>query len=203
MQKARKSINQYIIFNKPYGVLSQFTREHGHESLADYGPFPPSVYPVGRLDADSEGLIFLTDDKVLTHRLASPQFDHPKTYAVQVERIPEEKSLQKLAMGVVIDGKKTKPADVRLLQESPNLPERKVPIRFRKTVPTAWITITLREGRNRQVRKMTAAIGHPTLRLVRVSIGPINLGNLTPGSHRNLTADELVSIGALRNPGRH
>jgi len=188
-------LHQFILFFKPYGVLSQFTPEGKWKSLRDFGPFPNNVYPVGRLDADSEGLLLLTDDNDVKHRLTDPRFDHPRTYLVQVEKIPDTDAINHLRDGVIIGGIRTKPAEVRLLENEPLLPARSVPIRFRKTVPTAWIEITLREGRNRQVRKMTAAMGHPTLRIVRTAIGPLGLGGLEPGDHRN--ADEL-EIRALR-----
>lgn len=188
----------YILFNKPYGVLSQFTPEHGHPSLKDFGPFPPDVYPVGRLDRDSEGLLLLTNDSGLNHRLTDPKFDHPKTYLVQVERIPDAVALGKLRAGVVLEEKKTKPAEVRLLETGPPLPPRSVPIRFRKNVPTAWIEITLREGRNRQVRKMTAAVGHPTLRLVRTKIGELTIEGLDVGQRRELTAEKVALLGTLQ-----
>lgn len=192
--KTRRSHLHYIIFNKPYGVLSQFTPEQGYASLKDFGPFPPDVYPVGRLDLDSEGLLLLTNDNALKHRLTDPKFEHPRTYLVQVERIPDETALQKLRSGVVIEGKKTKPAEVRLLETDPALPPRSVPIRFRKNVPTAWLEITLREGRNRQLRKMTAAVGHPTLRLVRVKIGTISIDGVEPGMSRTFAPEELHSL---------
>jgi 23S rRNA pseudouridine2457 synthase len=206
MKRGRSHLH-YILFNKPYGVLSQFTPacrnsafrragtpEHGHKTLRDFGPFPSDVYPVGRLDLDSEGLLLLTNDNALKHRLTDPKFEHPRTYLVQVERIADEATLQKLRSGVVIEGKKTKPAEVRLLETDPALPPRSVPIRFRKNVPTAWLEITLREGRNRQLRKMTAAVGHPTLRLVRVTIGPISIDGVEPGMSRTLTPEELHSL---------
>ncbi|MBX2991702.1 MAG: pseudouridine synthase [Bacteroidetes bacterium] len=188
----------YILFHKPYGVLSQFTPEHGHPSLRDFGPFPPGVYPVGRLDLDSEGLLLLTNDNILKHRLADPKFGHPRTYFVQVERIPDETALQKLRKGMVIEGRKTKQAEVKMLEAEPDLPPRSVPIRFRRNVPTAWLEMTLREGRNRQVRKLTAAVGHPTLRLVRVRIGPLALKSLASGESRSLSANEIQSLGDLR-----
>ncbi len=185
---------RYFVFYKPYGVLSQFTPEHGHATLKEYGPFPNDVYPVGRLDVDSEGLLLLTNDNRLKHRATDPKFEHPRTYIVQVERVPDESALKKLREGVMIEGNKTKPAAVRLLNDEPTLPDRAVPIRFRKNVPTAWLEMTLREGRNRQVRKMTAAVGHPTLRLVRVKIGSISIDGLEPGMSRPLTKKELVSL---------
>ena len=190
-QSARFS---YILFYKPYGVLSQFTPEHGHLTLKNFGPFPSDVYPVGRLDLDSEGLLLLTNDNAIKHRATDPKFEHPRTYLVQVERIPDEVALTTLSKGVVIEGKKTKPADVNLLAFEPELPPRGVPIRFRKNVPTAWIEITLREGRNRQVRKMTAAVGHPALRLVRIRIGSMTLDGLQPGQNRLLRNAEILSL---------
>lgn len=183
-----------ILFHKPYGVLSQFTRKSGKRSLADFGPFPPDVYPVGRLDADSEGLLLLTNDAALKHRLTSPDHGHTKTYLVQIERIPDAHALERLRNGVMIQGKKTRPAEVRLLENVPKLGERSVPIRFRKSVPTAWLEMTLIEGRNRQIRHMTAAVGHPTLRLVRVRIGSMNLGGLESGKSRRLTQEEIVRL---------
>ncbi len=192
-----------MLFYKPYGVLTQFSHEAGHQSLADFGPFPPDVYPAGRLDADSEGLVLLTNDNRLKRLLTEPRFDHPRTYAVQIERIPEEDALRQLRDGVVIEGQKTKPADVRLLSAEPDLPPRPVPIRFRKNVPTAWIEITLREGRNRQVRKMTAKVGHPALRLVRTKIGEMTLEGLAPGESRELKPEEVqrVMLQQHQTPG--
>ncbi|MCX6143860.1 MAG: pseudouridine synthase [Ignavibacteriales bacterium] len=190
----------YIIFYKPYGVLSQFTDSAGRKTLSDFGPFPKDVYPVGRLDADSEGLLLLTDDTNAKHHLLEPGFDHTRTYLVQVERIPTREQLAKLESGVVIEGKKTKVATVVKLEQEPQLPPREVPIRFRKNVATSWLEITLTEGRNRQVRKMTAAVGHPTLRLFRVAQEGLTLAGLQPGKHRRLTKTEasllLDSLGS-------
>jgi 23S rRNA pseudouridine2457 synthase len=182
--------NRYILFYKPYAVLSQFTSESGKQSLKDFG-FPNNVYPVGRLDYDSEGLLLLTNDNEIKNKLTDPKFEHPKTYLAQVERIPDEKTLQQLRGGVLVERVKTKPAEVELLREEPNLPPRSTPIRFRKTVPTAWLKIVLREGRNRQVRKMTAAIGHPTLRLVRIKIGNLEIEELKPGEWKEITFKEI------------
>ena len=154
----------------------------------------PGVYAAGRLDMDSEGLLLLTSDGRLAHYITDPQHKLPKVYLAQIERIPTEVALEQLREGVVLNGKKTKPAEVRLLLEDPNLPDRPVPIRFRKNVPTSWVEITLREGLNRQVRRMTAAVGHPTLRLVRVAIGPVVLGDLQPGKWRDLTSSEIEQI---------
>ena len=182
-----------ITFNKPYGVLPCFTDADGRPTLADFIDLP-EVYAAGRLDLDSEGLLLLTSDGRLAHYITDPQHKLPKIYLSQIERIPNEEVLEHLRQGVVLNGKKTKPAGVRLLPDDPQLPERPVPIRFRKNVPTAWLELTLREGLNRQVRRMTAAVGHPTLRLVRVAIGPITLGGLQPGKWRDLTSSEIEQI---------
>jgi len=182
-----------IAFHKPYGVLPCFTDPEGRPTLADYIDIP-GVYAAGRLDMDSEGLMLLTSDGTLSHRITDPQHKLPKVYLVQVERVPDEQALRQLRQGVVLSGTKTRPAEVRLLDEPPALPERPVPIRFRKTVPTCWIEMTIREGMNRQVRRMTAAVGHPALRLVRVAIGPVSLGNLAPGVWRELTPGEVQSL---------
>src|SRR3989339_103428 len=186
--------HEYFMLYKPYGVLSQFTDRGGRQTLSDYGPFPPTVYPIGRLDADSEGLLLLTNDTMLKEYLLEPRFEHPRTYWVQVERVPKESALRQLEEGVLVEGHKTKPADVRLMEEEPPLPPRPVPIRFRKHVPTSWIELTLREGRNRQVRKMTAAIGHPTLSLVRVQMGSLSLGSMLPGESRPLEEAEREEL---------
>ncbi len=184
---------RYILFYKPYAVLSQFSPEQGKQTLKDFLSLPKDIYPVGRLDYDSEGLLLLTNDNEIKNKLTDPKFEHPKTYLAHVERIPNEEALNKLRRGVVIEEAKTKPAEVELLSEEPTLPPRSVPIRFRKTVPTAWLKITLREGRNRQVRKMTAAVGHPTLRLVRIKIGSLGIGNLNPGEWNEVMKSEIVN----------
>jgi pseudouridine synthase len=193
-------VARHLALNKPYDVLSQFTDASGRATLKDFVPLP-GVYPVGRLDRDSEGLLLLTDDGRLAHRLTDPRFAHPRTYLVQVERVPEPGALEALRRGVVLSDGPTRPAEVERLAESPALPDRPVPIRYRKNVPTAWLRLVLREGRNRQVRRMTAAVGHPTLRLVRVAIGPVTLGDLAPGRWRELTVAERVALG-LRGPSR-
>jgi 23S rRNA pseudouridine2457 synthase len=193
----------YIIFYKPYGVLSQFTDSAGRKTLSDYGPFPKDVYPVGRLDADSEGLLLLTDDPTAKHHLLEPSFNHTRTYLVQVERIPTREQLATLGSGVVIEGKKTKVAAVLKLEQDPQLPPREVPIRFRKNVATSWLEITLTEGRNRQVRKMTAAVGHPTLRLLRIALEGLTLANLEPGKHRQLTETEVSLLLRSLDSARH
>ena len=184
---------QTIAFNKPYGVLPCFTDPEGRPTLADYMAIP-GVYAAGRLDLDSEGLLFLTSDGTLAHHITDPQHKLTKVYLAQVERIPNEEALVQLRKGVVLNGKKTRPTEVRLLPDDPQLPDRPVPIRFRKNVPTAWVEIMLREGLNRQVRRMTAAVGYPTLRLIRVAIGPIVLGDLQPGQWRDLTSSEISKI---------
>jgi 23S rRNA pseudouridine2457 synthase len=180
----------YLLFWKPYGVLTQFTDQEGRSTLKDYID-QLGVYPVGRLDQDSEGLLLLTDDGPLAHRLTDPRFDHPKTYWAQVEGIPDQSSIQALTSGVTIQNYRTRPAGVRVLDQEPNLPSRPVPIRFRKAIPTAWIELILTEGKNRQVRRMTAAVGFPTLRLVRIAIGTLTLEGLVPGTWRLLTNPEV------------
>lgn len=194
MTTRKPQSSQYILFNKPYGILSQFTDPGGRPTLKQFGPFPTDVYAAGRLDADSEGLLLLTNDNQLKKTITDPQFGHPRTYLVQVERLPDTNAIRRLRNGVVVEGRRTRPAEVRLLDHEPGLPERAVPIRFRKNVPTAWMEITLREGRNRQVRRMTAAVGHPTLRLVRVAIGSLTIEGLEPGTWRLVTPQELHAL---------
>ena len=181
-------VKRIFLFYKPYGVVSQFSPSEGAPTLKDFGPFPADVYPCGRLDADSEGLLVLTNDNALKHRLTDPSFGHPRTYCVQVEGVPDPSALERLKNGLVIEGKKTRPAEARVLAGDPGFSPRSVPIRFRKNVPTSWIEVTLREGRNRQVRKMTAALGHPTLRLVRVRVGEWTLGQMQAGEFRETAA---------------
>lgn len=187
--------HQYILFYKPYGVLCQFTDDIAspRPTLKEYIDIP-EVYSVGRLDFDSEGLLLLTNDGQLKHRLIDPQFEHSRTYWVQVEKIPPEEALQKLRDGVIIQGYQTKPAIAKLLVTEPDLPEREPPIRFRASIPTAWLELKLTEGKNRQVRKMTAAVGFPTLRLVRVAIAHLSLADLQVGKWRNLTQTELQEL---------
>ena len=164
----------------------------GSPTLSALGVVPRDVYPVGRLDADSEGLLLLTNDREVAHRLAHPSFAHPKTYLVQVERIPDRQALERLRRGgILLRGFRSLPAEVRLLPQEPSLSPRDVPIRFRKHVPTAWLELTVREGKNRLVRRLTAAVGHPTLRLVRVGLGPLRGDDLAPGQWRRLSRGEV------------
>jgi len=184
----------YLAFNKPYNVLCQFSTpsESDKRTLAEFG-FPPDVYSIGRLDYDSEGLLILSDDARLNHSLLDPSHGHERSYFVQVENIPQPEQLKQLMSGVVIQGKKTLPCRVALLPAPPPLGEREVPIRFRASIPTAWIRLTLSEGRNRQVRRMTAAVGCPTLRLVRASIGKLSLADLAiePGQWCKLGREQV------------
>ncbi|WP_228466829.1 pseudouridine synthase [Adhaeribacter swui] len=183
----------YILLNKPYEVLTQFTDENGRATLKDFVTVP-NIYPVGRLDYDSEGLVLLTDDKALQHRLSDPKFKIEKTYWAQVENIPDETALEQLRKGIFLKNIKTAPAKAKLLQPEPSIWERSKPIRFRQNIPTSWVQITLTQGMNRQVRKMTAAVGFPTLRLIRVSIGPLQIGELAPGEWRYLTPEEVKAL---------
>lgn len=176
-----------ILFNKPYGVICQFSGEGDRKTLADFVDVR-GVYPAGRLDQDSEGLVLLTDDGRLQARIADPKFKLPKTYLVQVEGEPSDDAIAKLQSGVLLKDGMTRPADARKI-EPPALWLRDPPVRFRKTVPDAWISLTLREGRNRQVRRMTAAVGLPTLRLVRWQVGPWSLDGLSQGEWRAVEAD--------------
>jgi 23S rRNA pseudouridine2457 synthase len=179
-----------IAFNKPYGVLSQFTSDgSANRTLAEFG-FPKSVYPIGRLDADSEGLLLLSDEPELNQKLLHPRHAHEREYWVQVERIPAQDSLQKLQAGPVIQGREMRRCRAWILEPQPELPPREPPIRFRKTVPSCWLGLELVEGKNRQVRRMTASIGHPTLRLIRVRIGRFHLSEMPSGIWRMLTEDE-------------
>ena len=185
-----------LTFHKPYGVLSQFTPDGSpNRPLAGFG-FPPEVYPIGRLDADSEGLLLLSDEAALNARLLHPAHQHGRVYWAQVERIPTPEALLQLERGVTVAGRKTLPCRARLLDPQPQMTPRDPPIRFRKNVPDCWIELELVEGKNRQVRRMTAAVGHPTLRLIRVQIGGLKLGNLPPGQWRELTANERNAVFA-------
>jgi 23S rRNA pseudouridine2457 synthase len=189
-----------IAFNKPYGVLSQFTSDGSpNRMLAEFG-FPKDVYPIGRLDADSEGLLLLSNEAALNDRLLNPRHSHDRIYWVQVERIPTDESLRELERGVLVQGKKTLPCNVRRLDPQPDVPPRDPPIRVRKSVPDCWLELKLVEGRNRQVRRMTAVIGHPTVRLIRTRIGGFSLGELPAGQWRELgpAERELVLAGGRR-----
>ena len=180
-----------LALHKPYGVLSQFTIDRpGQRTLAEFG-FPSGVYPLGRLDLDSEGLLLLSDEAGLNSRLLDPKRGHRRTYWAQVEGTWDARALRDLETGVMVQGKRTLPAKARRLEPAPNLPPREPPIRHRLNVPTFWLVLELTEGRNRQVRRMTAAVGHPTLRLFRARIGDFDLpADLAPGQWRELTADE-------------
>jgi 23S rRNA pseudouridine2457 synthase len=180
-------------FWKPFNVLTQFTDPEGRATLGDYIPVK-GVYAAGRLDYDSEGLLILTDNARLKTRLTDPAFAHPRTYLVQVERIPDAAALARLRQGIELNDGLTRPAQVELLDTPPDLPPRSVPVRVRKTVPDCWLRLTLTEGRNRQVRRMTAAVGHPTLRLVRWAVGPITLEGLQPGDWEELNQLERATL---------
>ncbi|MGN6369613.1 MAG: pseudouridine synthase [Phycisphaerae bacterium] len=194
-----------IALNKPYGVISQFTSDGSkNRTLAEIEPrMPRGVYPIGRLDADSEGLLLLSDEGEMNARLLRPEQAHGREYWVQVERVPDEGALAKLRSGVVIEGRRTLPCGARVLEPQPTVEERDPPIRFRKTVPTCWVAMELVEGKNRQVRRMTAAVGFPTLRLMRVRIGGLVLSALGLGSGegRELDARERGLVFA-RERGR-
>lgn len=180
-------MSRLVLFNKPYLVLCQFRDKDGRPVLADYID-RPGFYPAGRLDHDSEGLLLLTDDGRLQSRIADPRWKQAKTYWVQVEGLIDDAALDKLRRGIVLNDGRTLPAEAERL-ESPALWERQPPIRQRANIPTSWIALTIREGRNRQVRRMTAAVGFPTLRLVRVAIGPWSLDGLAPGQWREIQVD--------------
>lgn len=186
---------QYFVIYKPYGILSQFSGEEN--TLKSVADFPKEVYPVGRLDKDSEGLLLITDDKLLNHYLLNPLFGHERTYLVQVEGVPDNSALDLLASGVeiTIDGKSyfTKKAKARL-PENVNLPDRNPPIRYRKNVPDTWMELTLIEGKNRQVRKMTAAVGFPTLRLVRWSMEDLTIEDFKVGEVRSFSHEEIYHL---------
>lgn len=186
LSKKKEEEKLYFIFNKPYNVLCQFTKEKKEELCLSDFDLPKEIYPAGRLDKDSEGLLLLTNDGNFIHKLSNPRHEKEKTYLVQVEGIPDKVSLDKLQKGVVIQGYQTKPAKVKKISD-PNIPERLPPIRFRKNIPTSWVEIKITEGKNRQVRRMTAAVGFPTLRLIRVSIGCIKMPiDLTPGEFKEI-----------------
>jgi 23S rRNA pseudouridine2457 synthase len=176
-------MGRILLFNKPYGVICQFSRDGLHPTLADYIPLP-EFYPAGRLDTDSEGLLVLTDDGQLQHRITDPKHKLPKTYWVQVEGVPNEAALDQLREGVKLPDFTTQPAGVRLMDEPSGLWPRNPPIRERRAIPTCWLELTIREGKNRQVRRMTAAVGLPTLRLIRYRIGVWTLDDLAQGVWR-------------------
>ncbi len=185
-----------IAFNKPYGVLSQFTEDvPGQRTLSEFG-LPAGLYPVGRLDRDSEGLLLLSNDGAFIDRVLTPKRGHPRTYLAQVENIPDDEALAFLREGVSIrvGGKtyRTRPCQAELMVEEPDLPPRDPPIRHRVAIPTAWLRLTLTEGKNRQVRRMTAAVGFPTLRLVRIQIGHLPLGDLASGAWRPVSSRDVL-----------
>lgn len=186
---------RYFITYKPYGVLNQFTDDLGRPTLASLYPFPKDVYAVGRLDMDSEGLLLLTNDKTINHRLLNPKFKHTKTYWIQLEGQISKEAIEKLEKGVEIriDGKnyKTLPAKAFIFENAPQVPERNPPIRFRKNIPTSWISLSIVEGKKHQVRKMTAAVGFPTLRLIRYQIQNLTLRNMQVGEVRELSRKEV------------
>ncbi|HMF78676.1 MAG TPA: pseudouridine synthase [Bryobacteraceae bacterium] len=191
---------RYLLLNKPFNVLCQFTPGAGasvdRRTLADLVAIP-DVYPAGRLDFDSEGLVLLTSDGALQHRLTDPKFGHPRTYWVQVEGSPTEEAIRSLGRGIVIQDYRTHPAKARLI-DPPDVPVREPPIRYRRQIPTAWLELELKEGRNRQVRRMTAAVGFPTLRLIRSAIGPLTFAGLPVGAWRDLTPAEVAALRAGR-----
>ena len=184
-----------IAFHKPYGVLCQFTPDQpGQRTLADFG-FPAGVYPVGRLDMDSEGLLLLSDEAGFNNRLLDPKTAHPRIYQVQVDGIPTDEALAKLRRGgLVIQGHRTLPCGARRLDPAPDFPPRDPPVRFRKEIPTSWIEITLTEGKNRQVRRMTALVGFPTLRLIRVAIGRLTGAEIARGEWRELDSAAIARL---------
>ncbi len=189
-----KLVGVLLAFNKPWGVLSQFTPDGSpHRPLREFG-FPKGVYPLGRLDADSEGLLLLSDEPALNASLLKPSHRHLRTYWAQVERVPDSAAISAIAAGPAIQGWKCAPCKARMVDPNPEPPPRNPPIRFRKSIPTAWLELQLVEGKNRQVRRMTAAVGHPTLRLIRVAIGDFHLHGLPPGSWRELSAQERSMI---------
>ena len=180
-----------LLLNKPFDVLTQFTDEQGRSTLKDYVDLV-GVYPAGRLDRDSEGLVLLTDDGQLQHHISDPRHKLTKTYWVQVENIPDEAALDKLRKGVELKDGKTRPAQARLIDEPANLWPRTPPVRFRQAIPTQWLELKISEGKNRQVRRMTAAVGFPTLRLIRYAIGPWTIDELAPGQWRAVAEDDVL-----------
>ncbi len=185
-----------VAFHKPFGVLSQFTSDGSrNRRLSEFG-FPDRIYPIGRLDADTEGLLLLSDEPELNARLLHPEQGHHREYWTQVERVPSVQELSTLMTGLTIHGRRTLPCRAWILSPQPDLPERNPPIRFRKAIPTCWLGLELVEGKNRQVRRMTAAIGYPTLRLIRVRIGAFELGSLPSGGWRVLTPKDRDQVFA-------
>jgi 23S rRNA pseudouridine2457 synthase len=191
-------MHQYYIVYKPFQVLSQFSPQDGKRTLKDFFPVPADCYPVGRLDFDSEGLLILTSDTALNHRLLNPQFAHEREYWVQVDGAITPAAIRELEMGVVIniDGRpyRTRPCAARLFETIPSVPERHPPIRYRAQIPTTWMRLLLKEGKNRQVRKMTASVGFPTLRLIRYRIEKLSLDGLNPGEMHSLGRNEMYSL---------
>lgn len=184
-------MSQIYLFNKPYGVLTQFTDSSDRSVLADYIDVP-AIYPAGRLDKDSEGLLLLTDDGKLQQAVSDPAFKLSKTYLVQVEGIPSDEALESLRAGVELKDGMTRPAKVSRIEGEPKgLWTRNPPVRYRASIPDCWIEITIKEGRNRQVRRMTAAVGHPTLRLIRKSIGDFQIDGMIPGELKQLSDDKV------------
>ncbi len=184
--------SRYIAFFKPYNVLSQFTEKHGHPSLKNYS-FPPEVYPAGRLDSDSEGLLILTNDGQFQNRISNPKFNKIKTYFAQVEKIIDNSAIDALKKGLLLKDGPTLPCSAEIIEE-PVLPLRNPPIRLRKTVPTSWVKLMIKEGRNRQVRRMLANVNFPALRLIRYAIGHVTIEGLAPGEWRNLTQQEIAAF---------
>ncbi len=195
-----RGVSRLLLLNKPFGVLCQFSDRQGRPTLADFVSVP-GVYPAGRLDADSEGLVALTDDGALQHRLTDPRHKLAKTYGVQVEGVPTREAIRSLQRGVPLADGPTRPARVRRI-ETPDLWERRPPIRVRREIPTRWLEIVLTEGRNRQLRRMSAAVGFPTLRLVRVAIGPLDLGRLGPGQWREVAVPDALAMPRSRGARR-
>jgi 23S rRNA pseudouridine2457 synthase len=197
-------LNFYCAIYKPFNVLSQFTSQDGKQTLKDFFDVPADVYPVGRLDHDSEGLLILTNDKKINHALLNPVHEHTREYWVQVDGMIPMEAAQQLQQGVTIsiDGKKhpTKKCSVTIFKEAPPVPERNPPVRFRKNIPTSWIKIQLTEGKNRQVRKMTAAVGFPTLRLIRNRIENCTLNGLQPGEMRRFSETEIYKLLLIKRP---
>ena len=191
------AVSKIVVFNKPYGVLSQFTPEGRWRALDEFIPIK-DVYVAGRLDADSEGLLLLTDDGKLQARIAEPKHKLDKTYWAQVEGVPAEADLERLRAGILLPDFRAQPAQVEVIAEPAGLWPRNPPIRVRQSIPTSWLALTIREGKNRQVRRMTAAIGYPTLRLIRASIGALTLGDLTSGSWTSLVGSQAELLDKLR-----